>query len=463
MKSNDGSRTIGWLLCTLVFALAIFPSLAAGQDSSQQTSDKNPPRQDSSTLPEKSDATPASPVGAGWLDSYFYQIGTAGLLAGSGQGLHWGGLYIPGASATGVIDRFEGTQTTPGQQYSVGVLQTTVIYDHLIGHNDRIAVQYQPSLAFANGQVYRDFSNQYSSLDLLLFTRPRWNVRFNDGFLYRYAQRSVGYPYFDANPVTSGTVQNGFLDGPTRWLSDTANLTVGYALSPRSTLGITPAYTFSESGSGSGFARAASYGGIVNWIYRMSGRQTVGLVYNSQLIRETSGSTFDTFYQTVAATAGRQLSGTWSIQGSAGITTSTDTIPKSTRGWYFYGSFGTIKQLNHASSLALNYSRGDTLATGLISSQYADRLDVSLQRRISARLNWSIGAGYLHEVQSQASGAWYAGTHAQFLLAPRAGLLATFDYTHKGQQLGNVATDLFNGDRDLFTFGIMWQPAQKRQ
>jgi hypothetical protein len=439
------------------------PGRAAGQDSGQQTSDKNPQRQDSSTQPEKSDATPASPLGAGWLDSYFYQIGTAGLLAGNAQGLHWGGLSIPGASATGVIDRFNGGQSIPGQQYSVAVLQTTVVYDHLIGHNDRIALQYQPSIAFANGQVYRDFSNQYSSLDLLLFTRPRWNVRFHDGFLYRYAQRSVGYPYFDANPITSGTVQNGFLDGPTRWLSDSANVVVGYALSPRSSLGITPAYTFSESGSGAGFARAESYGGSVNWIYRMSERQTVGLVYNGQLIRETSGSEFDTIYHTVAGTAGRQLSATWSLQGSAGITTSTNSILKSVRGWYFYGSFGTINQISHSSSIALNYSRGDTLATGLISSQYADRIDVSLQNRISARLNWSIGGGYLHEVQSLASGAWYASSHAQFLLAPRAALLATFDYTHKGQRFGNVATALFSGDRDIFNFGLMWQPAQRRQ
>jgi len=459
MKSNNGSRTTAWLLCTLSFALAIIPSFAVGQDSSQETSDKNPQRQDSSKQPEKSDASPAGALGAGWLDTYFYQIGTAGLLAGNREGLHWGGLYIPNASATGVIDRFEGTQTVPGQLYNVAVLQTTVVYDHFIGHNNRLALQYQPSIAFANGQVFRDFSNQHTSLDLLLFTRPRWNVRFSDGFLYRYAQRGVGYPYFDANPVTSGTVRNGFLDGPTRWLSDSANLTIGYALSPRSMVGITPNYTFSESGSGANFARGVSYGGNVNWNYRMSERQTVGLTYYGQLIRETSGTTFDTFYHTLAGKMGRQFSATWSIQGSAGITTSTSSIPKSSRGWYFYGSLEAIKQFSH-SSIALNYSRGDTLATGLISSQYADRADMSFQKRISPRLSWSIGGGYLHEVQNRASGAWYASSHAQFLLAPRAGLNATLDYSHKGQRLGNVATDLFSGNRDIFTFGLMWQPAQ---
>jgi len=462
MRSNNGSQTVVWLLCILTLTFAMVPSCVVGQDSSQQTSDNNPPRQDSSTQPEKSDATPASPLGAGWLDSYFYQIGTAGLLAGNPQGLHLGGLSIPNASATGIIDKFGGTGTAPGVQYNVAVLQTTVVYDHLIGHNDRIALQYSPSIAFANGQVFSDFSNQFSSLDLLLFTRPRWNVRFSDGFLYRYAQQSIGYPYFDANPTTSGTVQNGFLNGPTRWLSDTANLTVGYALSPRSTLGITPSYIFSESGSGTQFARGVSYGGSVNWIYRMSERQTIGLVYDGQLIRETSGSTFDTIYHTVAATTGRQLSASWSLQGSVGMTTSTDSLPKSVRAWYFYGSFGTIKQFGRASYIAVNYSRGDTLATGLISSQYADRVDVSVQNRISARLSWSIGGGYLHEVNSLSLGAWYASSHAQFLLAPRSGLLATMDYSHQGQQLGNVPTDLFTGDRDIFTFGLLWKPAQRQ-
>ena len=144
------------------------------------------------------------------------------------------------------------------------------------------------------------------------------------------------------------------------------------------------------------------------------------------------------------------------------MTTSTDSLPKSVRAWYFYGSFGTIKQFGRASYIAVNYSRGDTLATGLISSQYADRVDVSVQNRISARLSWSIGGGYLHEVNSLSLGAWYASSHAQFLLAPRSGLLATMDYSHQGQQLGNVPTDLFTGDRDIFTFGLLWKPAQRQ-
>jgi hypothetical protein len=461
MRGNT-SILIKWSAFALFMAMAVVGDIAAAQDPGQEQSDKSAAAaRDSGKKPENSDSVPVSPLSAGSLNTYFYQIGTAGLLAGNREGLHLGGLYIPTASATGVVDKFEGTKTSPGVEYDAAVLQTTVIYDHTLGQNRRFAIQYQPSIAFANGQVVRDFSNQNTSIDLLLYTRPRWSVRFSDGFQYRYTQRAVGYPYLDVNPVTSGTVQNTFLDGPRRWLSDSAYVSVAYALSPRSSIGVSPGYVFSESGTGSNFAKGVSYGGNVNWNYRTSERQTIGFVYSGQLIRETETSvaTFDTIYQTFAGTWGRQLAASLFVQGAGGLTTSTSSIASSTRQWYFYGNLGAVKQIGR-SAIALTYSRSDTLFYGLISSQYADRVDLTYQARMSQRLSWSIGGGYLRQVQSGGVAGWYTTSNVQFLLSPRAGLSATFDYSHKNQRLGNVVTNLFAGNRDVYTFGIRWAPAQ---
>jgi hypothetical protein len=438
------------------------PNPALAQDSGQATDKDRPSSQDSSKNSDNTTAAPATPVSATWADSYIRQIGTSGLLAGNRQGVGWGSLYIPSAGASGIVDRFEATGTKPAVEFTTVVLQTTVVYDHKLG-SSRIAVQYQPNIAFAEGQIVRNFSNQNTSLDILIYERPRWNVRFGDSFRYDYTQQSLGYPYLDVNPATSGTTTNRFIDGPNRWLSNNAYLSLGYALSMRSTIAITPNYTYSESGIGTAFLRGISYGGSVSWNYRTSERQTVGLVYNGQLIRETqpgtSGTstslTSDTTYHTIAGTAGRQFSAAWSVRGSLG-TTITD-YGQSQHQWSFYGAFGLLRQLNR-SSIGLTYTRGDTLSNGLISNQYADRIDLTYQYQMRRRLSWGAGGGYLRQVQSGGFSAWYASANIHFLLAPRAGLFSTFDYSHKNQ-IGNN-TNLFSGNRDTYSFGILWQPGR---
>src|SRR5260370_41943552 len=100
-------------------------------------------------------------------------------------------------------------------------------------------------MARGEGEGVRNFSNQNTSLDWLVYPRPRWNVRFSDGFRYYYTQQSVGLSYLDVNTVTSGVATNNFLDGPSRWLSNNASISIAYALSRRASIAISPNYTFS--------------------------------------------------------------------------------------------------------------------------------------------------------------------------------------------------------------------------
>jgi len=449
-------------LFSLLIVVFLLPSLASAQDPSQGAGTQKPAPQGAPKDADKKDAEPASPFGTAWADSYIRQIGTAGLLAGNREGIGWGSLYIPSASVNGIVDQFEATGATPANSYAAAVLQTTVVYDHKIG-NSRFALQYQPSMAIAEGQVVGNFSNQNTSLDWLIYTRPRWNVKFSDGFRYYYTQQSIGFSYLDVNTVTAGLATNNFLDGPSRWLSDTASLSIGYALSRRASLTVTPDYTYSESGTAANLSRGVSYGGSVSWTYRLSERQTIGLEYNGQLLHEAglgtpispTGAASDTIFHTVAATAGRQMSATFSVRGSLGVTTST--FEQASRQWSVYGTLGAVKQIGR-SSLGLTYSRGDTLSNGLIANQYADRVDLTFQDHITTRLNWSVGGGYLRQVQSGGFAAWYATSDLQFLLAPRAGIFSTFDYYRKNQ--GANVNNLFSGNRNTYAFGIRWQPGR---
>jgi hypothetical protein len=149
------------------------------------------------------------------------------------------------------------------------------------------------------------------------------------------------------------------------------------------------------------------------------------------------------------------MGATWYINGSSGVTTSA--TPHFARQWSYYGGFGLTKSFGR-SSLALNYSRGSTLASGLISSQYADRIDLVFRDQLTRRFSWGAGGGYLRLVQTTSSTGWYAVSNAQFLLAPRTGILSTFNYYHT-QQTINV-NNLFSGKMDTYTFGILWAPGR---
>src|SRR5713226_3980600 len=238
MQSKKHLRISIWLIFSLILAAFFLPNLVSAQEAGQATGNQKPAAQHAPKDADNKDAEPASPYALAWADSYSRQIGTSGLLAGNREGIGWGSLYIPSASVNGIVDQFEGTKTTPGTSYSSVVLQGTVVYDHRIG-SSRLALQYQPSMAIAEGRVVGNFSNQNTSLDWLIYTRPRWNVKFSDGFRYYYTQQSVGLSYLDVNTVTSGVATNNFLDGPGRWLSNHAYMSVAYALSRRSSIAIT--------------------------------------------------------------------------------------------------------------------------------------------------------------------------------------------------------------------------------
>jgi hypothetical protein len=446
--------------------LYLIPNYVSAQEADQSPSQDPSKAQNTNKKPDDDQGTsgPLTPVGLTWTDSYIRQIGYSGVLAGSREGIGWGSFYIPTASVTGVVETLDTTAGQPGGVFTAALFQATVVYDHKFGTGNRVALQYSPSMAIADGQVVGNFSNQNTNLDILLYERPRWNIRFSDSFLYYYSQQAGGFPFFDVDAASSGIISNMFLTGPDRWISTTATGTIAYALSARSSISVRPSYTFSESGVGANLSRANLYGGTADWNYLLSEKQSVGIQFGGEVLQESGVGTLtpsaaDTNYYTVVGTASRQISPTWRIGGSAGFTISSFALNTTTqRQWFFNGSLMVLKQLGRSSTLGLNYSRAGTVASGLISSSYADRVDVTFENKLSRRFDWRIGAGYLAQVNSGGLSAWYANANAEFLLAPRAGIFATATYTITHQD-ANVSP-LFQGDTNLAFFGISWRPAR---
>jgi hypothetical protein len=409
---------------------------------------------DSSKGQDQSEQQPVPGAVIGWADTYFHQIGSAGVLAGSPEGLHWGKFYIPSADAMGAVERLEFTGAQSTDVQAQALFSAMLVYDREFKTN-RVALQYRPRLAVANGQVQKDFSNQNVSLDTILYSRPRWNVRFGDNFQYYYTQESLGDLYLSVDAVSSSTVSNIFVDSPNRWLSNNAYVSVSYALSARTSITVTPSYIYSESGTKAVSSRGQEYGGTITWSHRTSARQSVGIQYSAQEIHESGINASDAIYQTIAGILERQLGPTWLVRGSAGVTTTAYTI--GTRQLYAYGTFSLVKRI-HRSAIAVNYSRGDSFVNGFISNQYTDRVDVTYQAQVGRRWNWATGAGYLRQVTGGDFVAKYATGQLGFLMAPRAGLYATMSYVRKNQT-GN-STGLFAGNADFFSFGVSWQPAR---
>jgi len=445
------------LWVALLVTILTLPHMARAQEQSSSSSSEKQTTVAGETQnkAENQDAGPSVPTSAIWADSYFRQIGTAGLLAGSPTGLHWGRLYVPTADVRGIVEQLDGSGGQPNEVFTSTLFDGTVIFDREF-RNQRIAVQYQPRLAITDGQVVKNFSNQNTSLDAIIYSRPRWNIRFGDTYQYYYTQQSIDNLYLDVDSITSTTVTNSFVDGPDRWLSNSAYVSVSYAFSQRLSTTVTPRYSYMESGVGASFNVGQLYGGDFSLNYRTSGKQTVGFQYLSQVIHEKTSPNSNTIYQTVAGTIERQISPRWLVKGSAGITTAS--FGDNSRQWYAYGTFGLVRAFLR-SSLALNYSRGDSFSNGFISDQFTDRVDVTYRSQLTKRLVWALGGGYLREAVTGGFQAKYADTQLNVLMAPKASLYFFAGYAFKNQA-GN-SLGLFVGDQHLGSFGIRWQPTPK--
>src|SRR5438445_11244111 len=125
------------ILRRITFALAVvaflLPNSGSAQEASQPAGTQKPAAQDAQNPADNKNTEPASPYGLAWADSYFRQIGSSGLLAGSREGIGWGSLYIASAGVSGIVQQFDSTSTATGNTYTVAVFQANVVDGHNLG------------------------------------------------------------------------------------------------------------------------------------------------------------------------------------------------------------------------------------------------------------------------------------------------------------------------------------------
>ena len=419
------------------------------QSSQQDTQQNAPPAQTDVIEPVQLGAPP----GIGDIRA----IGTASPLSAFEGRWKWGPLYLGESDARAVYDSIRPTDAaTSGIQASNNVLSlysTSLILDKEWSRS-RIAVQYQPRLAIAPGQVSFDYMNQNANFTTYFQLTPRWTMGIFDGFYYTNTDSMLGALYADADAVSLISVQNVVLDTSAKYLSDAGGVSFSYALTPRTYVSFSPGGGYTRTSglsiaNGSEISRTSlTFGASVRHI--ISPRTTIGFEYTDNYSQFTSNLPLSQ-YHSFGITYIHQFTATIGASILAGATLSTYSGEGSY--WTSSGAISVFKSFRRASISAV-YSRGQYLG-GYVTNHIGDRADVLYRQRLSMRLGFTGSIGYQREL-SGSTGAYgkYGEGEVNYELTPSTGLFA--DYVYKIQTGDTV--QLFNGSRDFISAGIRWSP-----
>ena len=464
---NPSTRLIHRLLGCVAATLFAFPLITWAQESSSalpptQTDPKpagktgvvgvidNPDGQDQA--PNNSGAPPIQELGCGrWLEA--------------ASPLHWGSLSLGSFDFSQGYDDFRGG--TPGGLVGVfhtSVFGTSVVYNPRLSRTN-LAFQWRPQAAFVNGNFVNNLSNQDASFDLTTMLSPRLSMRFQDRFSYLSAQYvfSEGLLFAAQTPLNH-SVQASFLDGPGTWLTDTATLSFGYALSPRTDLTFTPGFNYAHlinrnSAFGGGPTPSApligsnEYFGNVSLNYKLSPLRSVGLFYSLNSVKFENNPSYVS-YNTAGILYSQQFSPTWFFRGSAGASTSAfnSTGPRS---WTYTLSTDLEKRFKR-SSVSINYTRSLSLIQYAYRN-FTDRVDLNYQTQLTSRINAGLGFGYQRVNGPPLVSGKYYDAKLGYKLLPSVSLLATYTYRN---QTGD-SRQIFTETRNTAYLTLQWDPTHR--
>ena len=465
MNSKWGRRSIylsGFVLLPLFIQRPVCaqdPGSSGSPPSQQDT-----PTQ-SSSIPDHSpvqDGNPALPIApAQVLDTtpVVREVGRADQLGRSTSPLRWGPLYVTSAEGLMSYDNLSGTGSTLSTSGPVGILRTTVVFDEQTEQN-RFAIQYSPSVAFASGQVYSNLTSQGVSFDTARSLTPRLSVSFSDYFSLIHTQNLLVDNYFSVDTVGHTVLQGQFLNNAGRALRDSAQLSIGYMLSPQTRLSVSGSYDYADTTNFNTTAVAGQYGATINLSRTFSHGDTVGATYGFQLAHISGQG--DVYFHDFGLTYTRMLTANLSVGGTgfASLVVPSNGSQSSQR-WNWAASAQVVQRFSK-SSLAIGYTRTQGI-TQIITTQFYDRVDGGYNMRWTARLNSSAGGGYYRTVSNsfitqQHYTAKYVRASTEFLLTPSLGLTLTFSHQ---LQTGD-ATQVLTGTNNLILGGLRWSPGTVR-
>lgn len=457
LKSSEMRRTV--FLGTTVALLLLLPASIWAQDAT-------PPAQSSEgAIPAGrigvvTGAVIAEPPGATEDPSAnsttppVQELGHGGWLGANASPLHWGSLSVGSFQFLEAYDEIRNAGTGNGI-FRTSVLGTTIVYDTTIRGN-RLALQWQPQVAIENGQFLNDLNSESVQFNFATALSSRMSLGVQDHFGYLPLQAL--YTDTVLSPSTAANVhsiQNAFLSGPGSWLSNTASVSLGYQLTERTSLTVSPAYNYVHSFNTNSavFLGSQEYGGTVALNHQLSQTKTVGLFYSGNVVKFTNAAS-SVLYNSVGASFVDQLSPTWFLNASVGVAPSTFGGLRLV--WTASGQADLQKRFQ-TSTATLTLSRG--LSLNQYNSQYyTDRADLDYQIQLTRRMSAGLGIGYQGVSGTPPLSGGYASSRLIYQLVPSVAVSAVYRYDRQRGDNIQVYTQTSEG----WYLTLTWAPPRPR-
>jgi hypothetical protein len=460
-----------WYRCgTLLAIVLLTPFLGFSQQ--QTTTDATQDPGAAPTAGQTPDAAPPSgqqqPNSAGATQGLVRALNSAGPLVGENGPLQWGWISVRSAS---FLEYFsEVSLANPGVQpqneslnINASELSASIVVDRAF-RRTHLTLQYTPSLAISDGNVYSNALNQTAGVDTSFQLNPRWVLQVTDRFSYVGSQRTFAGLPFNTDYSTGISAQQNFLAGPGSILYNTASASFSYLWSPKTTLSFAPSFGYQYStGAVNPAANVSGFseGGNLTVSHLLSSTQTLGFTYTGEYANYTNSSVnagpqSNALMQDFLVTYSLQFNASMWIHLGLGLTDTTGNDGGAGLGI----NVGVTKNFNRG-ALAVFYDRGHQF-NGFITSSASDNVGLTHTVNWSPRLSTSTSASYIRTPGAFPStqSAWYATEQLNFGLTRRLSLSGGFSYLH---QLGD-GVFVLNSSRRFATAGITWsgqQPTRK--
>jgi hypothetical protein len=339
--------------------------------------------------------------------------------------------------------------------FNASVLRASIIYDRMIGRN-RLEIEYAPRLTIINGTVGSDYLNQTGSLNWVQTLSPRWTLGLSNSVGYFSVRHLYGDYFLDVNTVTPGTVPSSFLDGGGSWFNTNSQVTLAYAISPTSSLSISPNFAYSHvTGTLNGEVptNIYQYGAELDWKKQLTPHRSINAVYYYRVVQDHT----DTVpYQNGQVGITQELGPSTVFGANVGLISAGF---GSGRDYALSGSVQLTRRFGH-SEASIGYYRGMPLFSELASQGYSQWVQGNFRVDLSRRWYWSAQGGYEDSMTSKivdVSGK-FASTEVGYRITPQ--ISGFFSYAYKTQ--GGSDPRLLTGTRSYYLGGVRWtaRPAQ---
>jgi hypothetical protein len=437
-----------------------------GLSQQQPTTDATQAPGAAPTAGQSPDATPTSdqqqPNAAGTTQGLVRALNGAGSLAGENGPLQWGWISVRSASFLEYFSQvnFADPSIQPqSQNIDASELSASIVVDRAF-KSSHLTIQYSPSLAISNGNIYSNALNQTAGLDTSFRLNPRWTLQVTDRFSYVGSQRTFSGDALSTDFSTGISAPQNFLYGPGSVLNNVLFASFTYLWSPRTTVSFAPSFGY-QYGTGAVNSAANetgfSEGGNLTFSHLLSPTKTIGFTYTAQYANYTNSSVSagpqsNAVLQDFLVTYSQQVNTSLWIHLGLGITSTTGV--ESGSGLAINAS---ITKKSHRSDLALFYNRGHQF-NGFVTSGSSDNVGVTHTIYWTPRLSTATSGDYVRTPNAFPStqSAWYAAEQLNFGLTRHLSLSGSFAYL---TQLGD-GVYVLNSNRRFATVGITWSAQQ---